>query len=215
MGKLTLENVKDIIKEIKNIMNENRKYLNKIDGELGDGDLGITMDKGFNEVYSTINDSDEKDIGKLLIKCSMAMNNVASSTMGTLVATGIMRAGKNVRGREELTRNNIKEMTAAAREGIKERNRAETGDKTMLDALVPAADEIEKGIEDNLSLKEISRNALKAAEEGLEATKEMKAQYGRANYYGDKAIGKQDPGAAAVMLIFQAINNYFNSKEQE
>jgi dihydroxyacetone kinase-like protein len=140
----------------------------------------------------------------------MAMNNAASSTMGTLVSSGIMQAGKTAKGLTEIDDQTFVKMVEEFVSGIKKRGKAEVGDKTILDAVVPAVESLKSDVGSGTDLAEAMVNALAAAEEGVESTKEMVSQHGRAHYYGEKSRGKVDPGAVAGMLIFKAVKDYLN-----
>jgi dihydroxyacetone kinase-like protein len=204
-----INEIKEIMNSIKKIMDDNKDYLIELDQKMGDGDLGLTMKKGFTAACESMPE-DEEDIGALLLKASMAMNNAASSTMGTLVSSGIMQAGKTAKGLKEIDDKTFVKMVEEFVNGIKKRGKAEVGDKTILDAVVPAVESLKKDVESGTDLSEAMVNALAAAEDGVESTKEMVSQHGRAHYYGEKSKGKVDPGAVAGMLIFKAVKDYLN-----
>lgn len=204
-----IKEIKEIMNSIKEIMDENKDYLIELDQKMGDGDLGLTMSKGFKAACESMPE-DEEDIGALLLKASMAMNNAASSTMGTLVSSGIMQAGKTAKGLTEIDDQTFVKMVEEFVSGIKKRGKAEVGDKTILDAVVPAVESLKSDVGSGTDLAEAMVKALAAAEEGVESTKEMVSQHGRAHYYGEKSKGKVDPGAVAGMLIFKAVKEYLN-----
>jgi phosphoenolpyruvate---glycerone phosphotransferase subunit DhaL len=208
--RFSIDEFRDVMRIINDKMQEDKDYLVDLDSVMGDGDLGLSMSKGFAVASRTMDDYTEKDIGKALFQAGIAMNNAASSTMGTLMATALMRAGKAVKGREEVDFADIVEMGFAVVEGIKERGKASLGDKTILDALVPAVEELKKGSEASSSVSSAFEAAYQAAKNGLEATKDMIAQHGRGRYYGEKSRGKQDPGATVAVLITEAISNYLS-----
>lgn len=207
METLKIEDIKNIFKEIENVINENKDYLVSLDAAMGDGDLGLTMSAGFGAIVNELAKVEDTDIGTVLGKMGMLMANVAPSTMGTLMATAIMKAGKEVKGRSEIGLKDAVDMGYAAIEGIKQRGKADIGDKTILDALHPGVVELEKAMNDGLSFKESFEKAFKGAEQGAENTKNMVSKFGRAAYYGEKSKGKQDPGATVGMLLFKGIYN--------
>lgn len=207
METLKIEDIKNIFKEIENVINENKDYLVSLDAAMGDGDLGLTMSAGFGAIVNELAKVEDTDIGTVLGKMGMLMANVAPSTMGTLMATAIMKAGKAVKGRSEIGLKDAVDMGYAAIEGIKQRGKADIGDKTILDALHPGVVELEKAMNDGLSFKESFEKAFKGAEQGAENTKNMVSKFGRAAYYGEKSKGKQDPGATVGMLLFKGIYN--------
>lgn len=210
MEKLSVTHVKEIFKEIKKVIDENKDFLVRLDAAMGDGDLGITMATGFGAIVKELEKIDDPDVGNVIAKMGMIMANIAPSTMGTLMATAMMKAGKCVKGSTEIGLKEAVDMGFAAIEGIKQRGKSEVGDKTILDSLYPATIELEKAINEGLILSKAFKNALKAAEEGVENTKTMVSKHGRAAYYGERSIGNQDPGATVGMLVIKGICNYLN-----
>jgi len=189
-------------------MVESNDYLRKLDSIMGDGDLGLTMSKGFNKVCEDISDIDEKDVGKIFFKAGMILLNAAPSTMGTLLATGLMRAGKSAKGKKEINIENFSDMMSAFVEGIMERGKSKPGDKTIIGSLYPASEALKKASESNKNLKEGINEAYKASRNGLKKSKEMVAIHGRCAWHGEKSKGKEDPGAATGMLLIKAFYEY-------
>ncbi|MCK4258458.1 MAG: dihydroxyacetone kinase subunit L [Halanaerobiales bacterium] len=210
--KLSINEVREIMDSVNDIIHENRDYLIELDAAMGDGDLGLTMCKGFDASKESIHQFAGQDIGKALFQAGMAMTNASPSTMGTLMATAIMRSGKAIFGKEEIELKDISDMGFAAIQGIKDRGKAKQGDKTILDALIPAVEALKEASYLEKTFKVAFEDAYKASNEGLEATIEMVSHHGKAYCYGDKSRGKQDPGATVAMLITKAIRNYFSTK---
>ena len=210
--KLSITEFKGIINAVKDKMLENKEYLIELDSAMGDGDLGLTMSRGFEAASQVMTDFTGADIGKALFQAGIAMNNAASSTMGTLMATAIMRAGKAASGKDHVEPAEIVEMGEAAAQGIMDRGKAKVGDKTILDSFVPAVEALKEGVAKGISLQEVFDAACQAAKNGVEKTKEMVSQHGRAHYYGEKSKGKQDPGATVALLIFEAVKDYLIEK---
>lgn len=209
MENINIMDVKGIYKEIKKIMEENKDYLIGLDAAMGDGDLGLTMVDGFTAIVCEMENIENRDIGSFIGKMGMVMANTVPSTMGTLIATAMMKGGKAIKECEEISLKEIVIMGHAAIDGIKMRGKAEVGDKTILDSLYPAVLALEKASIEGLNMEESFCKAVEAAEEGLIKTKALKSKFGRAAYYGEKSIGHEDPGSAAGMLIIKAIYNYF------
>ncbi|NMF05034.1 dihydroxyacetone kinase subunit DhaL [Clostridium beijerinckii] len=201
--------LKSILEEISNVMNEEKQYLIELDGAMGDGDLGLTMSSGFRGVYEEIDKIDSDDIGIVLIKLGMKMNSIVPSTMGTLISTCFLKAGKEVKGKMEINLLDIAKMGRASVNGVMERGKAKIGQKTMLDSLNPAVEALERAVHENLELKKTFEIAYEAAKVGAENTKTIKSVHGRAAYYGEKSLGKPDSGATAVMFIFKGIFQSF------
>ncbi|MBT4482110.1 MAG: dihydroxyacetone kinase subunit L [Candidatus Latescibacteria bacterium] len=190
-----------------NIVNS-RDMLTGLDSALGDGDLGITMCRGFEEVQKALEDFEDNDVGKILVKAGMVMAQTSPSTMGTLIATGFMKAGKAVTGKNEITLAGFHAMMEAFIEGIMVRGHAKPGDKTIIDALYPAVEELLKAVKEEKSIEDGLSAAYEATAIGAETTKGMIAKHGRPSYYGEKSIGKEDPGAAVGVLIMKAFAEY-------
>lgn len=183
------------------LMEENKQYLIDLDSALGDGDLGLTMTTGFAEAKSFIDQSPETDLGKLIAQMGMAISRKVPSTMGTLVASGFMGAGKAVKGKTELTDQDLCAFMEGFVQGVMNRGKATPGDRTLVDAVHPAAQALKEAVDAGKSLSEALEYAQKAAEEGVEATKQMLPKFGRAVYYGQQVLGKEDQGAVTGCLI--------------
>lgn len=193
-----------LIGEIKDIMAENREYLIDLDSVVGDGDLGLTMGDGFLAAYNAVADGSETDAGKLLYTAGKAMSIAVPSTMGTLMASGFMQAGKILKGKTELTDSDITELFSSYMDGVMNRGKAKIGDKTFLDGMNPAVMAMKEKISAGESLKEAANAAEKAALDGFENTATMIAVHGRAATRGEASRSLKDPGAAVAMLIMKA-----------
>ena len=215
MNKLNSSDLEGLFAKIKDVMVENKENLFKLDSAIGDGDLGVTMSSGFSKVYEMISVLEEKDtgdIGRVFIKVGMTLAEAVPSTLGTLMATGFMRAGKAVKGKNEVNLSDSVLIAYAFVEGIMERGKTEPREKTIIDSLYPALQALKLASEDGIDLKEGLKKAYEAAKDGAEATKEMLPKHGRAVWYGEKSIGKKDPGAVAGMLLIKAFYEYLESK---
>lgn len=196
------EELKVALRRISDIMNENEEYLVSLDAKFGDGDLGISMSRGFQKVSDVLQDTSENDLGKLLRLCSSEFNEAAPSTLGTIISFGFMGMAKVLKGKEEA---DILEIAEAMKSGIQmimDKAKSKPGDKTILDSLVPAV----HVLQDQYRSSDVWEKAYQAAYEGMEATKTMKGKHGRIAYYGDKTVGEIDGGATVGMLIFKAFN---------
>ncbi|MGE5508547.1 MAG: dihydroxyacetone kinase subunit DhaL [Chitinophagales bacterium] len=193
-----------ILARMADLMAEQKDYLTELDGVIGDGDLGLTMSKGFRAVADAVAALDESDVGKLLGKAGMTMASTVPSTMGTLMATGLMRAGKAAVGKTEVTLADLAAMLTDFVEGLIQRGKAQPGDKTIIDALAPAAAALRSAAESGRSLAEGWESALAAARSGLEETKKMISQHGKAACFQEKSLGQQDPGATVGAFLIQA-----------
>lgn len=198
-----------LLKEFQDIMCSNRDYLIELDSVVGDGDLGLTMSDGFKAAYGAAADSAETDIGKLLYTAGKAMSQAVPSTMGTLMASGFMQAGKVLKGKTELEPMDIAEIFQAYFDGVQNRGKAQVGDKTFLDGLDPAVKALKEALTAGDSLSEAAVKARVAAEDGFKNTTTMIAVHGRAATRGEASRKLEDPGAAVALLMMKAFEYSF------
>lgn len=205
---MTIDRAKavEFINKASDIMNENKDYLIELDSALGDGDLGLTMSTGFGKAKEEANKSDEQDLGKLFFLIGSTIAKAVPSTMGTLVASGFMKSAKALKGKTELTLGDLATFAEEFVTGIMERGKAKPGDRTIIDSLKPAAESLRNDAEAGSDIKQAIEKAYSAALEGVEATKNMKAAFGRGVFFGDKVLGKPDQGAIVGSLIYKAWN---------
>ena len=185
---------------------ENKDYLTDLDREIGDADHGVNMARGYAAVLAKV-PQEETDIGAVLKKTGMALLSTVGGASGPLYGTAYMEAGKAAAGKTELTAEDIEAMFAAAVAGIQKRGKAVRGEKTMLDALMPAQDAFAAKVSEGGSIAEALDGACEAAEEGAAYTKTIAATKGRAAYLGERSIGHQDPGATSMTLTLAAIRD--------
>jgi len=185
-----------------------KDILNELDAAMGDGDLGLSMSKG-GEALLTFAQSAPfnagDDIGKYLAGAGMAFNRAAPSTMGTLLATALMRMGKEARGATTLDAGLLARMLTAADQGIQERGKARPGDKTIVDALHPAAEAFATAVAAGAPLAEAAAAMLKAAEQGRDAAIPLRSNVGRASWVGERTVNRVDPGAALCVEILKSL----------
>lgn len=186
------------------IMNENREYLITLDSVVGDGDLGLTMGDGFKAAHECVKQGTHTDAGKLLYDAGKAMSTAVPSTMGTLMASGLMQAGKALKGKESLEIQDWVNLFEAYFDGVVNRGKAKVGDKTFLDGLYPAVSALKRAAEEGKTIEEAAIEATKAAEEGFENTTTMIAVHGRAATRGEASRSLKDPGAAVAALLMKA-----------
>ena len=203
MQELTAADVKSIFLHIKTILDREMENLTTLDSIMGDGDLGITMTRAFTAAQEEAAKSEENIPGKMLIKLGMTIAKTSPSTMGTLLATGFMKGGKAIEQYQTIRTAELAVFFEAFVKSIMERGKSEPGNKTVIDTLLPASLALRKASDREESLEEAIHSARKASLLGLEASTQMKAQYGRASYYQEKSIGKQDGGATVGTLIIE------------
>ncbi|MGB9809103.1 MAG: dihydroxyacetone kinase subunit DhaL [Caldanaerobacter sp.] len=208
---VTKEDVLKVINRIVEVIRENREYLTELDSAIGDADHGINMDRGFEAVKQKLETIPENsDIGTILKTVGMTLVSTVGGASGPLYGTAFMRAGQVVQGKTELTEEDIVKIFDAALQGIKDRGKAQAGDKTMIDAIEPAYKALKESLENNIALPEALKRAANAAKEGMEYTKNISARKGRASYLGERSIGHIDPGATSSYLMINAFSEVIN-----
>ena len=186
-------------------MEENRRYLTKLDSEIGDGDHGTNMHRGFQAALERLDGADPETPADVLKAVSMALVSKVGGAAGPLYGTAFLRASTALSGKEEVGPRGAAEALEAAMGGVMQRGKAEVGDKTMVDALQPAVDAAKEAAGGpDASVAGVFRAAAGGAEEGMEATIPLTARRGRASYLGARAQGHQDPGATSTYYLLDA-----------
>jgi phosphoenolpyruvate---glycerone phosphotransferase subunit DhaL len=181
-------------------MGEHRQELVRLDTAIGDGDHGTNMDRGMRKALEKLDGAEQADPGTVLKTVAMALVSSVGGAAGPLYGTLFLQMGTALAGQEDV---DLAGWTAAWRkglEGVQARGKAEPGDKTMVDALIPAIEALE-GASD---LSEGLRAATQAAEEGMRATTPLVARKGRASYLGERSKDHQDPGATSTYYLFKS-----------
>ena len=185
---------------------DHEEQLTALDQAMGDGDLGITLSKIGAALLAFAGGTPvEGDLGKWLGKAGMAANKAGSSSFGTLLATALMRGGKVIAGKSELSAQDVAAMFTAADAGVQERGKAQPGDKTVIDALHPAAEAFAVAIGAGESLRSAGSAALAAAEAGRDSVTPLRSKIGRAGWVGERTAGQVDPGCEAFVIILRAV----------
>lgn len=182
-----------------------KDYLTQLDNEIGDGDHGINLARGFEAVEKKLPSLAGGDIGALLKGVGMQLVSTVGGASGPLYGTAFMKAGMACKGLTELDGPAFVKAMEAAVDGIKMRGKATEGEKTMLDALCPALKVMQDEVAAGKSLKEALQDAAQAAEKGVEYTKTIIATKGRASYLGERSLGHQDPGATSSLYLLQVL----------
>ena len=201
---MKVEDLKKTVENISVIIDENLDYLTKLDQQSGDGDLGVSMSNGFHEVVKLLSGMQEPDFGKVLNQCGNCLNEASPSSLGTILAFWIKGMARRLKGCQEVNLEQIADAMLFGLESVSQKVGSKPGEKTILDSLYPGALELKKSASEMTEKAALCR-AAKAAELGSEKTKEMKAVWGRAAYYGEKSIGMLDGGAVVGKLIFQGL----------
>lgn len=208
----TTADLKKLLQVWAETMGSNVDFLIDLDGVVGDSDLGLTMSDGFKAAADNAAGSDEADLGKTAYAAGKAMANAVPSTMGTLMASGLMAIGKKFKGVESIDDNELPEFFQAYFDGVQSRGKAELGDKTFLDGLAPAIEAMRSSIAAGNPLEATAGKAADAAHEGFLATKGMIAKHGRAGGRGEQSRDILDPGAAVADLLLQGFKTFVETK---
>jgi dihydroxyacetone kinase-like protein len=199
VGRVTAEQVRGWIRRFADVVAEHRMELVRLDTAIGDGDHGTNMDRGMKKVVEKLDGADGGDIGADLKAVGMALVSSVGGAAGPLYGTLFLQMGTAAAGKDELDLDGWAAAVEAGVKGVQSRGKAEPGDKTMIDALLPAVDALKQGGD----IGEALQRSADAAEEGMKATIPMEARKGRASYLGPRSVGHQDPGATSSYLLLR------------
>ncbi|MBQ4494650.1 MAG: dihydroxyacetone kinase subunit L [Selenomonadaceae bacterium] len=192
-----------IIEAIAKRIEAEKNFLTELDNEIGDGDHGINLARGFKAVEEKLPTFADKDIGAILKGVGTALVSTVGGASGPLYGTAFMKAGNVCKGKMEITDADFVAALDAAINGVKMRGKAVEGEKTMLDALCPAYKAIKVGIDGGKNLIDALADGVDAAAKGVEYTKTIIATKGRASYLKERSLGHQDPGATSSLFMLQ------------
>jgi dihydroxyacetone kinase-like protein len=195
---ITIVDFRDAISRIQREVQQTAEDLCARDGQLGDGDLGITLEKAFNrlaEIAPTLPD----DLGRAFAAAAAAVSKVSSSSFGTLLATGLLAAAKQAIGKTELPSTAVPDLLRAACQKMSERGSASLGDKTVLDTIDAAARALDSHPNDSVSA------VIAATDETLASFRNQQSKIGRARIFSDRSVGLDDPGMVAFRVMVGAL----------
>jgi len=184
---------------------EHKVELTHLDREIGDGDHGENLSRGFTAVLTKLDAGDPKNPGAVLKLVATTLISTVGGAAGPLFGTAFLRAATSVGAAEELDAAAVVTALIAARDGVVARGKAESGDKTMVDALTPAVTAAKTAAEEGGGVSEVLTAAANAATAGAAATTPLQARKGRASYLGERSIGHADPGATSTAYLLQAL----------
>lgn len=196
-----------IIAAIAKKIEAEKDFLTELDNEIGDGDHGINLARGFKSVEEKLPTFSDKDIGAILKGVGTQLVSTVGGASGPLYGTAFMKAGNVCKGKMEITNAEFVAALDAAINGVKMRGKAVEGEKTMLDALCPAYKALKDGVDGGKTLIDAMTEAVDAAVKGVEYTKTIIATKGRASYLKERSIGHQDPGATSSLFMLQTALN--------
>ena len=197
---ITTESIQTAIIRLNKVMEQYADELNTADGLLGDGDLGVTMIRGFRNLLEEL-ESLPKDIGMAIFQCAKAFTKSSGSSYGTLMATGLMAVAKVKKGQTEIEMDEVSGLFNISLQAMQMRGKASLGDKTVLDVIAAAGDAAKNQTDWNTMLKSIN----KAINDTIELYRDRQSQIGRARIFGEKSIGLDDPGMLAFKRMFESI----------
>jgi len=184
---------------------DNKEYLTELDAAIGDGDHGINMHRGFAAVTAKLPSVADKDIGSIFKTIGMTLVSTVGGASGPLYGTFFLQMGTSTSGKLELTLADWAFTLQAGVEGVIMRGKANLGDKTMIDSLVPAVQALKESVDKGSDMGEALRYSARAAEQGMLSTISLVARKGRASYLGERSAGHQDPGATSASLLIKTV----------
>jgi len=213
MSDTALSRAQLTVKVIAQTAVDNETHFCELDAVVGDGDFGYSLARGFEIVLSDFDELEYDDAGGLLKKTALVLTKRIGGTSGPIWGTAFLRAGAALSGNPDPSAADVVAALRASIEGIKQRGNADLGDKTLLDALVPAVDELEQALQEGAA-DALQRAAVKARE-SAEATKGMLAQRGRASYTGERSRDSADAGAIGIAVMLEAVSKAWQESELE
>jgi phosphoenolpyruvate---glycerone phosphotransferase subunit DhaL len=213
MSDAALSQGKLVVRVIAQTAVDNETYFSELDAVVGDGDFGYSLARGFEIVLKDWDELEYDDIGGLLKKTAIILTKRIGGTSGPIWGTAFLRAGGSLSGTADPSGADVVAALQAAIEGIKQRGNSDLGNKTLLDALIPAVDELEAALPEGAG-DALERAAVKARE-SAEATKGMLAERGRAAYTGERSRGSVDAGAIGIAVLFEAVSKAWREAELE
>ncbi len=197
---ITREQVLDWARQFAAEMSEHREELVRLDTAIGDGDHGTNMDRGMRKAIEKLGASEQADGGAALKTVAMALIGSVGGAAGPLYGTLFLQIGTALAGKQEIELADYAQAWRKGLVGVQSRGKAEPGDKTMVDALIPGVEALEGASDLDGGL----RAAAQAAEAGMKATIPLVARKGRASYLGERSKDHQDPGATSTFYLFKS-----------
>lgn len=205
MSDSTVAVTERIVRTVADVALENEFYFAELDGVVGDGDFGLSLANGFRKLIDEWDSLDRSSPGTFLKKVSMIITSRVGGVSGAIWGTGFMRAGFAAGDKADLTVDDVIAMLRTAEEGMKKRGQSDQGDKTLLDAFIPAVDELERVLKSGGSTQDALNAAALKAREQTESIKPWIAKRGRAAYTGERSMDTYDAGSIAVAVMAERI----------
>lgn len=205
MDVLNVKDIAAIMEIMTDIIIDNEIPFCQLDAAAGDGDFGMSLAKGFKVVRESFDTLPKDNIGSFLKSISLIITEHCGGASGPIWGSAFRSASKSAEGKEALDLAGFAEMMSSAVEGIQKRGGAKLGDKTLLDALIPAAESLKDSAAAGEDMMTAMKKSAAAAVAGAEKTKELVASKGRASYVGERSLNCPDAGAFAIGVIFTGI----------
>lgn len=195
----------EILNKIADEINRNQEELTDLDREIGDGDHGVNIDRGFSEIKKILPTFKNLSTSEVFSKIGMTLLTKVGGASGAIYGTAFMNAGIYLKGKENITDEIIVETLKSMIDGIQKRGKAIQGEKTMLDTIIPVYEFLNGAINSGKTLEEIKNDVLAIARNAMESTKDIIATKGRAAYLGERSKGHIDPGAMSSYIMIKVI----------
>ncbi|TNH03552.1 dihydroxyacetone kinase subunit DhaL [Testudinibacter sp. TR-2022] len=196
----------EIIKSICQVINDNKDYLTELDREIGDGDHGVNLARGFEKIAAELPNMTNLSAAEVLSKMAMLLMSNVGGASGALYASALIKGSAALKTQTTLNAQVVADTWQQMIDGIQQRGKAVLGEKTMLDSQIPAYQAFLAEISQAGSLSQGFAAAEQSALNGLNATRDIIATKGRASYLGERSLGHLDPGAASSYLMIKAIS---------
>ena len=203
---MDVNGVMAVLQAMSRRMAAEKDFLTQLDNEIADGDHGINMARGFAAVEKKLPELAGKDVGTILKTVGMTLVSAVGGSAGPLYGTAFLKSGMAMAGKTEISLDDFLACLKVAIEGVQQRGRAVRGEKTMLDAMIPALEAMTSARASGGDAQAVLAAGIAAAREGVEFTKTIAATKGRASYIGERSIGHQDPGATSFTFLLEAIS---------
>lgn len=200
---LSTHDVVACLNALQQVYSDHKQELTDLDSPIGDADHGINMERGFAAVRAELEKTPPADSASALKAAAAVLIRTVGGASGPLYGTFFLRAAAACTGKASLETGDVLALFQAGADGVQQRGKAMPGDKTMMDALLPAVAAMEQALAGGAGLHEMLQQATAAAAAGMKATIPLEAKKGRASYLGPRSIGHQDPGATSSYLLIK------------
>ena len=212
MNSIFTKDIVQMVEDMAHIIIENEVYFCELDSIAGDGDFGMSISKGFKKLKENWNELNQETIGTFLNDCSEIISEHCGGASGPIWGSAFRGASKSTEDKTELSMSEFAEMMASASALIQKRGKAQEGDKTLLDALLPCVRSLSESAEQARTVAEALNLGAEEAADGAEKTKLMVASRGRASYVGERSLEHPDAGAMALGVIFHYVADQYKAR---